>query len=170
MNCKRIRDLIITDYIDKEASEAVQEEIRVHIEVCAGCRAFEQSLREKVSDPLRKMETVTPPESVWQRVREAIDNEEAVRDAPSLLERVSDFLAGAILSHKPGVALSASLVVIFVAAFFVQVSLFRQGTVKDYLREQSDVMQSMSSPVNGELEKDIGFGTSIENVFFRELY
>jgi len=169
MNCKKIRDRIITDYIDKEASCVVQKEIQAHLKVCVGCRVFEQALREKVSEPFRKMEIVRPPESVWQRIQETIEEEVTQDNSPSSLRRVSDFLADAVLMHKPRVALSAAFAVILITALFLRGPFYRQWAVKGYLREQSDFMQSMSLPVNGELEKDIGFGTAIESIFFGEL-
>jgi anti-sigma factor RsiW len=169
MNCKKIRDRIITDYIDQEASKAMQEEILVHLKTCSGCRVFEQALREKVSEPLRRIEAARPPESIWQQVQETIEGEVAQDNSPSFLRRVYDFLADAVLMHKPRVALSAAFAVILITALFLRGPFYRQWAVKGYLREQSDFMQSMSLPVNGELEKDIGFGTAIESIFFGEL-
>lgn len=166
MNCKKIRNLIITDYIDQEASESVRKEILGHIKVCAGCRVFEQALREKASDPLRKVQAVRPPESIWQRIQEAIEEEEAGQQSPSLLRRVSDFLAGTVFKPRPVVVFSSAFIVILVTLLFMQGPFYRQLAVKTYLREQSGYMLSMSTPVNGELEKSIGFGTAIENVFF----
>jgi len=168
MNCKKIRDLIITDYIDQEAPDAAQKEIQAHLKVCAGCRGFEQALREKVSVPLRAMEPATPPYSVWQRIRQVIDEEEARQSVP-FLRRVSDFLAGVVFKPKPALAFSAVLIVVLVALLLIQGQLYRQWAVKGYLSEQSDYMTSVSFPVNGEPEKNIGFGTDIENIFFGEL-
>ena len=166
MNCKKIRNLIITDYIDQEASESVRKEIFVHLKVCAGCRVFEQFLREQVSNPLRKAQAVRPPERIWQRIQEAIEEEEAGQQSPSLLRRVSDFLAGSVFKPRPVVVFSSALTVILITLLFIQGPFYRQWAAKSYLREQYDYMLSMSTPVNGELEKDIGFGTAIENVFF----
>ena len=160
MNCKKIRDLIITDYIDKEASESVQKEVLAHLKVCAGCRSFEQDLWEKVSDPLRKVQPARPPDSIWQRVQESIiEEEESAQSSLSPLRRF-------VFRPKPVAVFSSALVIILIALLFIQGPFYRQLAVKSYLREQSDYMLSMSMPVNGELEKDIGFGTAIENIFF----
>jgi len=165
MNCKKIRDLIITDYLDQEAADAVQKEVQAHLKVCAGCRGFEQALREKVSVPLRAVEPAVPPESVWRRIQEAIEEEQVQQGVP-VFRRVFDFLAGTVFKPKPVVALSAALAIIIVSLLFLRGPFYRQWIVKDYLREQS---ASMSLSTNGELEKDIGFGTAIENIFFGEL-
>ncbi len=165
MNCKKIRELVITDYLDQEASGFVQREIQAHLKVCAGCRVFEQALREKTSDPLRKVQAARPPESIWQRVREAIEKEET-QQGPSFLRRIADFLKGAFLLPKPAVAFSLALVLILVTTWFVRETFYQQWLVKGYLREQSDYMLSMPAPVNGELEKYVGFGTAIEKTFF----
>jgi predicted anti-sigma-YlaC factor YlaD len=165
MNCKKIRDLVITDYIDQEASGSVQKEIQAHLKVCAGCRVFEQALREKISDPLKKVQAARPPEGIWQRIQEAMEKEEAAQSA-SFLRRVSDFLAGSIFKPRPVVVFSSAVIVILVTLLFIQGPFYRHWVAKSYLREQSDYMLSMSTPVNGELEKAIGFGTAIEKAFF----
>ncbi len=167
MDCTKIRDLIITDYIDNEGAEAVRDEVRQHLKACAGCRGFEQELRERVSEPLRNLEPETPPESIWQGVRERIEEEQAAA-SPSLLQRIVDFLAGAFAVRKPAVAFSAAFAILFVSAA-VLFPLYRQWTVKQYLLEQSDAMHSMTISSNGETEKDTGFGTDIEQVFLGEL-
>ncbi|MCX5701593.1 MAG: zf-HC2 domain-containing protein, partial [Candidatus Omnitrophica bacterium] len=166
MNCKKIKDLIITDYIDQELSKSRQEEVITHLKTCSRCRAFEQALRKRVSEPLRKIEPVKPPESIWQRVQEAIDEEETVQHSPSLLGRIYDFLKGAVLWPKPVFAFSSTFAVILIAALFLWRPFYRQWTVKNYLLEQSNFIHSIPLSVNGESENGLGFDTEIVNLFF----
>jgi hypothetical protein len=167
MNCKKIRELIITDYMDQEASKSIQEEVLTHLKTCLGCRAFEQALREKVSEPLRKIEPAKPPEIIWQRIQEAIDGEESVQYSPALLGRIYDFLKGAIVRPKPVFALSSAFAVILLSVVFLGRPFYRHWAVGGYLVQQSEAMQSMSLLPSGESENTLGFGgDNIVNLFF----
>ena len=166
MNCNRIKELILTDYMDEEAPVEVQNEVKLHLEICSSCRQFEQSLREIVSQPLRKIEAAHPPEEVWQRIKQTIEEEQAEQYEPSLLWRAGDFLRRNFLLKKPALAFSTAVTVILIMVLSWQVPLRRQGSVKDYLQEQSEVMLSLNRPLNGGLEKELNLGTTIEQYLY----
>lgn len=167
MNCKKIRELIITDYMDQELSKSMQEEVQTHLKTCSGCRVFEQAILKKISEPLRKIEALKPPEIIWQRIQEAIDEEESVQYSPSLLGRIYDFLKGAVVRRKPAFALSSAFVVILITVLFLWGPFYRQWAVGGYLVQQSEVMQSMSLSINGDLDNALSFGgNEIEGLFF----
>jgi len=166
MDCKRLRELIMTDYMDAEASEPLRKEVEAHLRTCAGCRQFEQALREKVSNPFRKLEEVRPPEEVWQRIKESIEEEQAEQCAPSLLERLLDFLRNSFPARRPVYAFSTVISVILVVMFFSFGPFHKQQLVKDYIEEQAEFMVSLNRPVNGDLEQDFSFGTAIEKYLF----
>jgi predicted anti-sigma-YlaC factor YlaD len=165
MNCQRIKELLLTDYTDGEASRVLQEEVKTHLKTCSGCRVFEQDLREKVSKSFSKIESISPPEEVWQRIKETIEQEQALY-TPSLLRRLLDFLRRSLLARKPAFVFSTVFAVFLVMLLFSQLSFRKQRLVRDYLRQQSDYMLSLRAPVYGELELDVNFGTSIERYLF----
>ena len=74
MKCEKIRDIIITDYIDNELDEAGQAAIDGHLAVCENCRLFEKSLAAAVK-PLRNYETSLPPDFLWSRIKNALERE-----------------------------------------------------------------------------------------------
>lgn len=76
MNCERIRDIIITDYIDHELDEKKQKEIEDHLSNCANCRAFEKALITAVVEPLRNSPAVNLPETLWSKIRNSLEQEE----------------------------------------------------------------------------------------------
>jgi len=165
MNCKRIQELIITDYMDKEASPQVEEKIKAHLKACNNCRAFEKTLQEKVSWHFQGIKEIPLPERVWQRIKEAIEKEQP-QYAPSFLERLLDFLRGKILLKRPAFAFSTAALAIMITVFFWQSSFRKQMFVKDYLTEQSEFMLSLDKPVNGDLEQAVSFNTAIERYLF----
>jgi hypothetical protein len=161
-----MKELISTDYIDAEASQSVRKDIEAHLKSCAGCRAFEQALREKVSQPLRKIEAVKPPEEIWQRIKETIEKEQEDQCAPSFLESLVDFLCNNFLVRKPAFAFSTIISVILIVLFFSLGPFHKQQLIKDYLRQQSEFMLSLNESPNGDLDQDFSFGTTIEKYLF----
>ena len=165
MSCKTIQDLIITDYLDKETNAAVQKEIQAHLNTCAGCRAFEKSVRERVSQPLRSIGQVKPPEEVWQRIKQSIAEEQA-RNAPGFLERLLEYLRNNFLVRRPAFALSTVTLMVLVTVLLLHSPFRKEMLVEDYLRDKSQYIQSLQNSVNGEVKKDYSFGTTIEYYFF----
>ena len=166
MNCKRIRELLLTDYLDGESPASERREIEEHLEGCGQCSYFAQSVREKISQPLRQLKEIQPPVTVWQQIRETLVRDKEAAAAPSFLEKLWDALAANFLAHRPAYAVSTVLAVSIAVAVFLHSPLRRQMVVSDYLRQQTTFMASLSAPVNGELEKDFSFGSSVEALLF----
>ena len=75
MDCKRIKELITTDYIDRELDEKLMKEIAAHLRVCKECNAFEVSLRKAAIEPFKNIKEIRPPEYLWERIKENIEKE-----------------------------------------------------------------------------------------------
>jgi hypothetical protein len=83
MNCKKIREFLITDYLDNETGREVSAEIEKHLSGCPECRAFYNTIRESISGPFENIETVPAPARVWNRIKEEIES----RKGLGLLDR-----------------------------------------------------------------------------------
>ena len=46
MNCKKIRELILTDYIDGEADEKTKMSVNAHVAECAECKELLSSVQK----------------------------------------------------------------------------------------------------------------------------
>ena len=81
MNCKMARELILTDYLDMEAGEKAGSDIKAHLDVCPECRKIAASAVDMNNEFLKIPQTLTPPEYVWRRIRDAVlsEKKEAVR-------------------------------------------------------------------------------------------
>lgn len=91
MNCKKIRDIVITDYIDNELDEKTRREIEQHLNNCADCRAFEKALLSTVVGPLKNAETVNPPDVLWSRIKNNLEQGKHNNNFMSLGELLSIF-------------------------------------------------------------------------------
>jgi predicted anti-sigma-YlaC factor YlaD len=165
MNCKRIKELILTDYIDGETSEPVESLVKAHLSDCADCRAYEQGVRQRSSMLFKNVGPEQPPAEVWQKIREAI-KEDQTQYAPSFLERLFDLLRESFAVRRPAYALATVFTVILVIGIFLQSPLRKQMLVKDYLSQSSAFMVAMNGSLNGDLDKVTDFNTAIERYLF----
>ncbi|MFA5099421.1 MAG: zf-HC2 domain-containing protein [Candidatus Omnitrophota bacterium] len=165
MNCKRIQEIIMTDYLDGEASLPLQDQIKEHIASCAQCRAFEQNVRRNAQHLFKDISPVQPPDAVWHRIKEAI-NEGQTRNAPSFLERFLDSLRESFIVRRPAYAFAAAFTIILMVVVFMGSPFRQQMLVKDYLSRKSAFMLAMNSAPNGELDNAANFNTAIEEYLF----
>jgi predicted anti-sigma-YlaC factor YlaD len=77
MNCRKIQDIIMTDYIDNELDETARKAIDAHVRQCAECHAVKQALMATVIVPLRGAATVPPPD-MWAAIQEKEYNRRTV--------------------------------------------------------------------------------------------
>jgi len=147
MNCAKIREFLITDYMDGEMNEKMKSIIMNHLSACEGCRQFELELKEKALGPFKSMERHTPPAYVWERIKDRIRNEVPPSPRPAFAWRL-----------KPAFALSAVAVLILAVVIVTRAPFTGNGDVSVYLAEQAEYMIDPSA--NGA--EISGFGTSIE--------
>ncbi|MDD5347098.1 MAG: zf-HC2 domain-containing protein [Candidatus Omnitrophica bacterium] len=168
MNCAKVRWLLLTDYLDGQASETLRRDIREHLKSCAACAAFEKAAVEKASRPFTGIQPVKPPESVWQNIKEAIAEEDAraAEYRPSFLERLRDLARDNFLIRRPQYAFAAVLTVVIAVVVFFNSPLHRRMVVEDYLRREAVYLASLDAPANGEGESELGLGTAIEKYLF----
>ena len=62
-----------SDFIDGDLNDRARSRIALHLERCAPCRAFVNTLRATV-DLLRSTPALEPPEGFSQRIRDSLRN------------------------------------------------------------------------------------------------
>jgi hypothetical protein len=164
MNCKKIRDLITTDYIDLQLSVKLQRQIREHLKGCGQCREFEQALRQAAVEPFKMAKEIRPPDFVWERIREGIEAEEA--ETEGLFLGLWDYLRGFLSRRRPVFALSTALAAFIAVAVVINISLGSRKAVNSYFQEQGEFLSGLavdtgSNPVTNQAD----LGTSIEEYF-----
>ena len=158
MKCKKIKELITSDYIDGELKGVLKEKVEEHLGKCASCRAYEEVLRKNVALPLRRAEELTPPEEVWSNIKERIESEERVNVFLEWGDRIRDALS----LRRPVFAAAVAMTLILIAAVFTSVNLSGRNRLNNYLEDQVDYLLSIDI---GEANGDVSFGTAIEEYF-----
>lgn len=178
MNCKKIRDFIITDYLDNEINERLFGKIRDHLNVCSKCKQFENDLRETTVQPFSKLEIMHPDESVWLNIKKNV-KQEYIPQKDNLLGELINKLS-LLFSIKRSIYPAVGIAVIFLAItliFFIKNPINNEKVadnrkmvnrhVSEYLNEQIEFLVELDLFKDGNLDSDnISFNTSIEKYFF----
>jgi anti-sigma factor RsiW len=144
MDCKKIKELILTDYSDGEIDAGSREEIEAHLAACAACRQLAGALRKAAIEPFKKIEAVKPPDVVWYRIKEAIMSEKE-RQPAGFFERVRDLLQGAYYVPRPIYATAAVMCALLMAAVFAMLPVQQQRVVNKYLQEEMEFVVNLKA-------------------------
>ncbi len=155
MNCKKIQELLVTDYLDGELSTTILDSIKQHMDSCIHCRQFEQET-QRIMLPFEKARYIEPPTRVWKGVREKIIAEQMLpQDSlfACLVERLREFL---FIYRQPVFATIALTVVAFALIFI-------------HMPEQTDILNVVAEDIGSmnheENDMICDFGTDIEKYF-----
>ena len=158
MDCKKAQDLILTDYLDGSMTDDEKRALEAHFVKCSRCRAVAETAGKEIAGQFNKAERISPPESVWQNLREAIGREKiAVARSP-----VADFLEklrSLRVSPRPVFATATVAAAVLVAVVIARLPVQNRIAVSDYLDEQATFLTSLQADANGAYED---LGTSIE--------
>lgn len=193
MECKKIQELLLTDYLDGEASDALQNEIERHVNSCHTCRQLERDLLKTVIEPLRKAKESKPPDFLWNHIKEALEKETLEKEPIVSEERgkpegfladLWNYLTHAChrdslphrggLRHRsglfsgPALALVTSLGVVVILMITVsRLKTNNQMLTRAYPEKQVEYLATvMGDSEYFSLEENNGYGTAIEEYFF----
>jgi len=161
MQCKKIQELLKTDYLDGEVNPQEEQFIKEHLAQCPECSRLEKELRvHHLLFQGAKRKQV--PERIWGNIRDAIVAERLNQEEEALslgiLRRLRDF----IFARRPVFVLAASLSVIIL--FAVVATVFIQNKVS--LSKQNAAESILGYSFNGENGYVLyDLGTNVEQYF-----
>jgi anti-sigma factor RsiW len=144
MECKRIQELIITDYADGELDQARTAEVERHLAVCARCREFREAAERTVVGPLKAMRPLTPPERVWEKIREEITRTPTPRAVPAFAILKSK-LRGAFVIRRPALAVAAMAIALIITIVSTRLPLNGTEAISLYLEDQMQFLSSLDA-------------------------
>lgn len=162
MKCKKIKDLLLTDYIDGQINSDLKRRIDEHLSRCQDCRDFAAQLNSTVIKPFRESTLVEPPYAVWQGIKEEITPQREYEQG--LFRRLRDNLKHIFTAPKPVFAMATALTLIIAAFIFTQVPFNGKKATNNYLQEQIDFLgylEISEDYTNGYMSLD----TAIEEYF-----
>lgn len=113
MDCKKVKDLLMTDYLDGSATEEERLDAKEHLAACLSCRRLEERFlaQHKI---LQHAKALKVPDHLWQNIQNRIISE-------SLKEKPADALESLkrhIFSPYPAAILTGALAALIMVAFF----------------------------------------------------
>ncbi len=72
MKCDKVRDYILTDYVDGQLEGSLKSRLEEHLTACSSCREFAQSVQKELVAPFGGLEKPEVPPAVWQNIKSAI--------------------------------------------------------------------------------------------------
>jgi predicted anti-sigma-YlaC factor YlaD len=110
MKCDKVRDILITDYIDGEASQSVCVEIEKHLKACKNCKEFYATVKKEAVLPFAGAEDIAPPEEVWNNIKVRITQERQTFDVIGALNSFKE----RFFIPKPALAMVSLLLFIVI--------------------------------------------------------
>jgi predicted anti-sigma-YlaC factor YlaD len=160
MQCKKIQELLKTDYLDREVNLKQEKCIREHLLECPQCRRLEEELQvQRTLFQEAKQQPV--PAHLWQNIRDAIITE-GLNPEPAARGGILQRLKESIFTPQPVFALASTFTVIILV--LVLTGTFIQ---KKQLLNKVNIQESIERySLNGENgDFSYALGTMIEEYF-----
>ncbi len=164
MDCKKVQELLLTDYLDNQMNGKERKSVDHHLAHCLGCTRFSIAAREVASGLFVDTKKDPPPEFIWQRIKESIIAEQKKKTgfAANLFER----LRAVLYIPKPAMAVASAIGLIVIVGISAKLMINSQPAMKAGTQEQSEYSDySMEIPADVSTNGEAIFGTLIEKYF-----
>ena len=163
MNCKKIKELIITDYLDGEIDLTLKKEIEGHLKVCNQCRQFVQALRQSAVEPFKDAKRNMPPESVWRNIESAIEQQRT----KNVFGNIADKIYALFPVRKPAFVVATIITIALIALVIMRPSFDSRNAINAHLNEQIEFLAATNNDYESAYPDMAytGLGTNIEEYF-----
>ena len=164
MKCKKIREIILTDYIDGQLNEKQRSSLGRHLAECKGCGKFFIYVMKNIAGLFTNTERLVPSEIVWRRIKGNIETE--VANKPTFITGFFERLKGTLYIPKPATIFVTALTFILVASLALALYIGNQNKLNynnQKTIQDNDYYEELFS--DAYTTKDAGFGTAMEENF-----
>lgn len=165
MKCKKVKDIILTDYLDEQLNEDQKKNIKEHLSSCGICRVYELAVRKRVIEPFNNVEKQNPPEAAWHKIKEQIKEEQRhglTSPFAYLICRIKSF----VYARKPAFVAATIVTVLFVVVAIIRLPPENSEIVKVDPEKQLECINYLINVFSqGSMNGNSDFGTSIEEYF-----
>jgi len=164
MNCKKVRELLLTDYLDKQTGLELRTEVEEHLKICPECRRLEDEIRRAIVLPFKDAKGPQAPHYLWLNIKERIAERESSKR--SLLDWLREKLQ---VFSLPAPALTfASTMVILLAVFgLIAKQNMDKNQIGDYFSQQISFYSVLNNgSENGDNKESADLGSTVEKYLF----
>lgn len=154
MDCRQIRQMLASDYLDNELDIAAREQVDRHLETCPDCRKISKNLAE-ISLSLRRAQKQNVPQGVWPRIQTELRRQHVRAAGPKTVFQTN--LVEFLLMRPAFAAAAAAAILILVSAAFYMQMYQPAGTA--FAPDLSSLTGNMETR-----EQHAGFGSCIEQL------
>ena len=161
MNCKKSRELILTDYLDDQMDEEGKARIEEHLARCQSCKKFLLTAKKTADGLFSDAKRASPPGYIWRRVKETIlaTQRKKAFSAESVFERLRAFL----YIRRPALAVATIIILVLAVGTMAGIRVSgREALIQDQA-EYLDYLAGASGDVL--MDDNAGFGTPVEKYF-----
>ena len=163
MNCKRIQEFIITDYIDGQMGDKQKSFIDQHLVQCPACAGYLSSIKKVAVSPFVNASKDVPDQLLWVRIKQTIEEELQQQLEASLKPNFWERIRLAVHIPRPAFALATIVTMIFMIGSTGQL-FFSAPVVKINGQDQVAYLSSLiDEPV--DMNNGSDSQTPIEKVF-----
>ena len=156
--CEHFKDLILTDYIDRQLDKDSAGSLEDHLLDCEDCRAFLKEVKNKAISPFQQAFKEPVPVELWDTIRQGIEHGQE----PGPLEAFIEHLKGLFVFPRL-VPVLASLTLMFLAG---SVTLDKIHVQQAKAQEQGEYLISLLTSSDASSPSDNNdLGTPIEHYF-----
>lgn len=113
MNCKKIQDKILTDYLDGEMLKSERLYVEAHIKSCLKCKEFLSLVKETAIIPLESAKQDHFSEDViWSKIQQEIQEEKEVVDIDDNKVSFFEVVKDIVFFPKPAFALGSFVMIL----------------------------------------------------------
>ena len=155
MNCKEIRGLILSDYLDEQMDDEQKARINIHFAHCNDCREFFLNAKKTVKKPFLGAQNPNLPEFIWQNIKETIILEQQQKEKRFVFH-----------FPRPAIAIATAIPLILIVGIMIRMNLGGKETQNISAQGKIEYfINSLEAPVDTLTNDEAGFGSSIEKYF-----
>ena len=159
-NKEKIKEIILTDYLDNRLDEDKRREIDQIIERDPELKEFYQTVIKTSVEPFEVSNKLEPPEKVWKNIKAEITQEAPKKS----FELMGDIMFGWIALPRLPLAIGSSMAILLFVVYF---GFIRTQVHRNYNTDDQVEYLMLLTNIGGDssVEQKKGFGTNIENYF-----
>jgi anti-sigma factor RsiW len=165
MNCKRIQEYIMTDYVDARMGDRQKSLVDQHLTHCHECNELLINIKKEVVYPFNNAPRVVPDGFLWAQIKQTIEEEQQQQAEKSFIPDFWKRLISAVHVPRPAFALATIVTMLFMIGTTGQLFI-NNVFVKVNGQDQVEYMSSLiDEPVDVASNNGSDSQTPIEKYF-----
>ena len=149
MNCKSLRELLLTDHLDGRLVGKEKEQLKEHLGKCPECRRLEREIREKAVLPFSNPAKHEVPETIWLNIKERIAAQQ--EQGLSLLLLLREKLRVFSLP-RPAFSFASTMIVFLVIFGLMAKYRVEKNQFRDYFAQQMSFYSQLDQEQGDEMD------------------